>query len=381
MQKSLLGLSLLLARSALIALSGVPDLLREAFCIVGLRGGSMPRFARLLLVSRKVEASAPTTSEVLITTDVGCWSVSNGVARRLLRGSYFGIEISDGRLFTILHARNQSFLLRIGIANHRGSEFRVNPADLRVLHAWPGDYTTRVHQISASRGKLFIAVTGENRIDVIDANSGSRDNSIFPFRDEFGAPVQGHAHHINSLHHDGQRLWFLSHNRQSGRGSRAGFIDLENLDVYSIETDNRGCHDIFPTRKALVVLDTFGSESDDFQTGGGLIINHRREKPPINLSPLMLRGIAGVGEDWILGTSFHGKRQDRYRGNGGLALIDAQGEWSYFEMPWSQTYDMICADGSKFIGEDGSPSPKDAKNMLKMVGNGGYKVSRAARLA
>jgi hypothetical protein len=301
----------------------------------------------LRLSGRAWSLRGPVRGHYLVSSERGIFELQGQSIRQLLPFETFGLSIDNGNLFVALSIGPYSHVIAAKIVKSGPGQLELN--SFRLLRTIEAKYPNeRIHQIHARQGRLAIANTRFNSITVLESSTGNLIVDIFPFVDSTGFPIRIDQNHINSVYLTGDALLFTAHS--AGKiGSFLGYISGGR--VVAFPFPHRGVHDIVPTREGLIFSDTFGGAGKDFKGGGNVIFGGRRLLPGNKEHGFMIRGIAGTGNEMIVGHSNHGGREDRFKSEGSLLVFEDLSLKSVNPVPFSQVYDIVRLDGAKMDKE------------------------------
>lgn len=280
----------------------------------------------------------------LISTNKGVFHLNSNILEKILPFNTFGISVENGRLYASISISMWSYVISLKISEDKET---IRLSDLKLLFKENTKYhNERLHQIHASHGTIAIANTKRNSITLIESLSGKVIIHLYPFQDSTGFPIHKDHNHLNSVFQTKNMIFFTAHNG-GAMGSLIGFIN-KNKVHYSIYK-YRGVHDVIPSSRGLIFSDTFGSLKDDLDDGGRVIIGGKDQLKFNSLKKrYMIRGIAETGNEVIVGSSFHSKRELRYKNNCGSILVFEDDNLKFsFDIPASQVCDIIRLDGLK----------------------------------
>ncbi len=137
---------------------------------------------------------------------------------------------------------------------------------------------------------------------------GSAIDAIDPF------PADPDYRHINSIAAIGDHIALLLHNGAGGeeRPSELVLFDGDWREIERRPIAGRGCHDIW--------TDQHGTIWHCGSMAGELVSEHGQH---IAVSAAMTRGVARVGDHFLVGTSLFGARGERDRLGGSIIWCDA----------------------------------------------------------
>tara|TARA_B100000674_G_scaffold492783_1_gene513575 strand:+ start:3495 stop:4418 length:924 start_codon:yes stop_codon:yes gene_type:complete len=273
----------------------------------------------------------------------------------------FGVAATGSSLFASVSIGVDSYVIAMEISKDKKGQPILQAR--RILYQIETKYhNERIHQLHVDGCRLAIANTRKNSITIIDAKTGELLTDLYPFADFTGFPIHTDHNHINSVYIGKDCIIFTAHN-----GGEIGSIIgvIHGSQVYSYQFKNRGVHDIIPTHNGIIFSDTFGSSMSDFKGGGDLynagewLIQKTEERG------YMVRGVAGSADELLVGHSFMGKREDRFKGRGGILLFRKGKFQSDYQLPSAQINDIIRSDGSKHAHEWNDITGGEAKRLCE----------------
>jgi hypothetical protein len=216
----------------------------------------------------------------------------------------------------------------------------------------------RIHQITASKGCIWVSLTGNGSL--IKYVPGSSHISVLqPIKDRFGEPVWGPENHINSVVEHNNHVFFTAY--QAGGGSMIGVWDGEKVIGWKYE--NKGVHDFYITKDGYLFFDTFNDEGGCFVGSGKIIEFPDKEKASL------ARGAAGNEKESIVGCSHKGKKkEDRLKGSASIIMsfqTKFGGVSSKIQMPFAQVCQIVNLEGRHFY-ENTEIAPS-ASEIIKML--------------
>lgn len=299
----------------------------------------------------------------LFGTDRGLFQASGSRVTSLLPYYTFGLTWHDATIYCAISIGMTSFIVAIDI--HHPPDNTLVLGKGKILHQVDAKYhNERVHQLNARNGLLAFANTHRNAITVLDAKSGALISDIYPFNDATGFPIHTDHNHVNSVYLGSDCILFTAHNG-GAIGSLIGVVHKDKVTAYAFP--NRGIHDIIPTRDGITFSDTFGSSIKDFKGGGNLHYRSDWLLPKDRDKGFMIRGVAGTGDELIVGHSFMGKREDRFTGQGGMLVYKGSDMIANHPLPFAQVHDLIGFYGRKLDDEWSDITGEEAKNLFEKV--------------
>jgi hypothetical protein len=299
---------------------------------------------------RRVESAADLIPfPLLVTTNRGLYVLDQGAWRCLLPIVCFGIARHEGTLFIGASAGIHSFILSAKIV---GDDRIDGLRDVRVLWQYETRYhNERVHQIAFDPGANVVHCANCRRNSLLAVDCGGRGivDEKHLFLDGTGFPVTADQNHINSVTMNADVLLFAAHT--AGNGAALGYVagDVVRAHQYSA----RGIHDIVIHDDGIMFTDSFrdGEAAQRPQASGA--IRYRGEEylsQAIGDQPqkFVLRGLSIKGDFVGVGVSAHARREDRLtEAGGGVIVFRGEKMLGYAEGPFSQTYDILPADGHR----------------------------------
>jgi len=169
------------------------------------------------------------------------------------------------------------------------------------------------HQILAdSRGRLLVANTGLNRIDVIDLANG---NIKSIYLNGVTCDMSGDekiGDHFNGFFEYGETLFVVAHNND--RKSKVWELNAESFEVQQIhDTEAEWAHNCWVCEHGLVICDSKNGSLYEVHTGETLW------KADI---PIITRGLAATDDYIFVGSSEFGNRHSRKYSEGGVWVVD-----------------------------------------------------------
>jgi hypothetical protein len=210
----------------------------------------------------------------------------------------------------------------------------------------------RIHQIALCGESLWLANTAQNMLTKIDRQSGAWRASIAPFRCEHGHPIVVDHNHVNSVFVQPGYLLF-------------GAFRINRRSVFGLAGDgkvvlfpyrNMGIHDCVMAGEDLFFSDSYrmweGGKGGAASRNGEFIDAAHFDANPAHF----VRGIAGEGNEILIGNSHVGAREERFSGQGALILAENGRVTRRVAFPSAQIYDILREDGSHF---DRPPGPQN----------------------
>ena len=169
------------------------------------------------------------------------------------------------------------------------------------------------HQILAdSRGRLLVANTGLNRIDVVNLDDGQTRPIYLNDTTCDMVGVEKLGDHFNGFFEHGDTLFVVAHN--NGRKSKVWELDAESFDVLQVhDTEAEWAHNCWVCEHGLVICDSKYGSLYDVRTGESL---WKADTPNIT------RGLAATESYIFVGRSEFGDRLSRKYSEGGFWVVD-----------------------------------------------------------
>jgi hypothetical protein len=296
---------------------------------------------------------------LLVTTNRGLYVLDDGAWRCLLPIVCFGIARHEGRLFVGASGGIHSFILSARIVGHDRID-RLN--DLRVLWQYETRYhNERVHQIAYDSGTNVVhcANCRRNSLLAIDPDGRGVTDEKHLFLDGTGFPVTTDQNHINSVAMSADVLLFAAHT--AGNGGALGYVtgDVVRAHQYSA----RGIHDIVIHNDGIMFTDSFRDREAAQKPEASGAIRYRGQEYLSQAigeqsQKFVLRGLSIKGDVVAVGVSAYARREDRLtEAGGGVIVFRGEKMLGYVEGPFSQTYDILPADGHR---TDAAGPPRSA---------------------
>lgn len=253
-------------------------------------------------------------AELFVTTSYSLLSIDwvNGTLHTRHQGSglYYGLtRYADGIL---VGARGRKVSDSTPTAAERGEIFYFD-AKWRLRQRWQAPFPLRdIHEIAWQADGLWVTCSFDNMIALRDPQGQWR--RWYPL----GRPPSdqlGDRNHFNSFYFESERVWVLAHNR--GNSELLAFdraAARQGQTTPPLERIALGvqAHNIW--RRGAVWYTCSSAESRLCGSDGWSV--------PTGGFP---RGIAQVGDRWVVGVSALAERQDRDGSDGELVWFDA--EW------------------------------------------------------
>lgn len=297
----------------------------------------------------------------LATSEKGLFHLKDNRICNIFPYYTFGVSVFEDYLYSTVSIGGQSYVICVYLKRGDGDEIGLGRG--RILYYLDTLYhNERFHQIHVRNGIVAVANTRRNSVTTLHAKTGELLSDIYPLTDGTGFPIHADHNHINSVYIGKDCLLFTAHNG-GNIGSLIGCIYGDK--IYAFPFQNRGVHDIIPTRKGIVFSDTFGSSLHDFRGGGDLFYCGRWMIGSDLEKGYMVRGVSGTENEIVVGHSFMGKREDRFKGRGGV-LVFRDGDLAVDqEVPFSQVNDVVRVDGAKLDDEWSNITGAEALTLLE----------------
>ena len=316
------------------------------------------------------KAEVELEGKYLVSTEKGVYEIGNKKIRRLLDMPVFGMDMDGDKFFVSFMGHRKQYNTQIGqfsLNNVLRDKIITKKRTLYSLDIL--DTGQRIHQICVNKNKLYAANTSRNSILEIGLDSGEK-KEICPFLDRFGVPITSGQNHINSISTYGDNILFTAYRT----GDTSSVCLAGNGKIICFPYENKGIHDIYIYKNEIYFSDTFGKNTSD--RGGFLIKNGKRfcesffKKPP----GYVIRGLAGQGDELLIGHSHKGERRKRFDGKGAI-LVSKNGHIEQtVEMPFSQIYDIINCKGWHFEKDRKYTHEEIKKQLTRCLGTANYEA-------
>lgn len=291
-----------------------------------------------------------------ITSNEGLFLCCKNRLTKIFSFYTFGISINNNQIFIASTIFQKSFIIRAEF-NIQDDIFYIRQPKV-LWHYHFKSHGERMHQLYFYKDKLFVANTRDNSITILCSDSGNILYDLYPFFNKNkNQIVKGHINHINSVFCSGNTILFTAHDDSSKNKSCIGTISEDTVKIYSYK--NRGIHDICISNYQLFFSDSFGevkknlATSKDEGNGGDLVISNKKILKENNLKNYyFIRGFCSNQNKLIVGSSFHGKRNDRWNGNSELLVFENNIFKNKITLPFSQIYDFLNIDGKKLENQN-----------------------------
>ncbi|NQV85982.1 MAG: hypothetical protein HQ492_02785 [Woeseiaceae bacterium] len=311
------------------------------------------RWQRLLAATARPQAVSqhnfPVVGRYLISTDNGLYRVTADAVERLCDIPAFGLALAKDRIYLATWHGDWSIVL----SGDRDAVLSGGDCDWRELYRVKVmNDAGRIHQIGVLDDALWLCNTALNTYTKIDRNSGAWMANIGPFKCAFGHPILVDHNHVNGVLPQPNYLIFTAFkiNRESVFGiAGRGLVRLFSY-------PNMGAHDC-----VMAGEDFYFSDSYRFwdEAEGGIVVKNgvAIDKPYFDRNKaFFVRGIAGHGNEILIGNSCIGDRRERFKGRGELILVEEEMVTHSISTPCAQIYDILREDGAHF---DRPPSAMD----------------------
>jgi len=290
-------------------------------------------------------------SDYFVTTDVGIIYIKGDLGYLLTDQPGYGISIHEETVFFSYEnvslsqkGWGTSFVVvtdKSSLVNgYMFGKQKIKKAE-RVYKQTFSSSNGRIHQLSysAKQKKLYICACEKNSI--IEYSGKEHCTQISPFLDRFGVPILFDQNHINSVLPVENVIYFISY-KAGGKSMALYIVDDE---CYGWELGKPGFHDLFPTENGFFTCDTFG----DLEQGRVLNQHGNILEEAFGKNAIAPRGLAGSTSEILIGHSHKGPRAKRFDGNGGIVVLSDKDHARYVELPASQVYQIVRADGTHFV--------------------------------
>jgi hypothetical protein len=284
------------------------------------------------------------SGDYLISGDKGIYAIRKGTFLRLFNTRTFGIAIRGNELFAACSNDHYSSICKASLPADIAADERLRFSE---IFRTPTSKSGRIHQIAFYNDQLAVAHTDGNAILFLCPDSGELLSECRPFRDHFGDPIPGDHNHLNSVSQCGECLLFCAY--KAGDRALLGVLHGDRVKAYPIR--NVGAHDIHLEGRNLWHSDTFGLSVDKGGDGCGYPMKNNRRVDGESFSAppgKVMRGVAGTGEELLVGHSHKGPRAKRYDGNGSIIRLVGEKVVGETTVPFSQVYDILRLDGRHF---------------------------------
>jgi hypothetical protein len=218
----------------------------------------------------------------------------------------------------------------------------------------------RVHQIALCGDSLWLANTARNMLTKIDRRSGAWRANIAPFRCEHGHPILVDHNHVNSVFAQPRYLLFAAF--RINRRSVLGLVGDGKVALFPYR--NMGIHDCIIAGEDLFFSDSYRMWEDG---KGGAAARNGEFVDAAHFdadAAHFVRGIAGDDSELLIGNSHVGAREERFRGQGSLILVENDLVTRRIALPSAQVYDIVREDGAHFDRPPGPQSFAEAAVLL-----------------
>lgn len=312
-----------------------------------------------------------TRQKYLVSDRSGIYLITPHKIQRIIRGSCFGMSISDDRFlyytlfFNFFDLYKMSFLVKV----HLDRLVRKKITFSKVVYRRE-EYSigSRIHQIEWRDKKIYIANSGNNTVLVLDSTTGKKIREFAPFKDLMNKNMIGYdLHHINSVAVFGDKLLFTAFNIRGGC-SVIGLISSQDIELYTYP--HEGVHDIAVINNNLFISDSFGGRipRQGQKCDGGFPVKNGQKYLSAFFTgkQYMVRGICYEEGELVIGlSSLFRKEEDMGKKKGGLCIFRGDKETMYENLPFSQCYDMLNLKGFKIASENRSVDPEKITKLLE----------------
>jgi len=286
----------------------------------------------------------PVDGEYLISSDRGLFVLSHDSLRSVLSGlPVFGLALSDDGADVYLATWTDTFSsVLVGRAAALIDD--RERFELRELHRMTTAHSSRIHQICVLGDSLWLANTNRNALTRLDRRTGRWLADIAPFKDRYGLPITVNQNHLNSVLALPGLLLFTAF--KAGREGVIGIVGRGRILLFTHK--NMGIHDIVLTGDDVYFCDSYSFS----EAGGcgnviknGVALDPGRFREPRSQ---FVRGVAGIGNELLVGNSAVGAREERFSGGGSLLRLHDGSVTHRVEIPCSQIYMILLKDGRRF---------------------------------
>jgi hypothetical protein len=283
----------------------------------------------------------PIAGRYLLSSEQGVYHLSRTTIRKLCGFPAFGMAIVSDRIYLATWHGNDSIVLDGSLP----ALLSGDNCGWRELYRVP--YLTeagRIHQIAAQGDALWLASTARNTYTKIDRRTGAWRANVGPFRCSFGHPILSDHNHVNSVFAQPGYLLFAAF--KINRASAFGLCGDGKVELFSYP--NMGVHDCIIAGEDFLFSDSY--RLWDGGNGGALIKNGRVfDQAYFDGNPaFFVRGIAGEGDEMLIGNSHVGDARERFHGRGALLLARGDRVSHRVDLPCAQVYDILREDGRHF---------------------------------
>lgn len=305
----------------------------------------------LVIRRRLVRADLPPLSgRYYFTTDRGIFALEGTRLTQLTTRGGFGLALAQGTAYCSL-----DFGALTCVAAFPASALENGGrVDALICYRRMGRHSReRIHQVTSAGGPVWFANTGRNTL--VRLSQQGEPSEFAPLADAFSTPVFADHNHINSVVDYGDYVVFTAFS--AGGGSLVGMVDGEQVTGFSYPVP--GAHDIYATATGFVFCDSFGADAS-----GGCIVSEKGKLPlPLPPGEWLVRGIAGHGDEWLVGCSYKQDAQNKRFDGQGAILVLRGGKAVSFPVPAAQVFQIVHADGGFFQ----PPPPTQKESMLSAL--------------
>jgi hypothetical protein len=316
------------------------------------------RLAASALTGAASRCDFPVADRYLFSSERGLYHLTRDALRQLSEIPAFGIAIAGDKIYLATWHGDASIILAGSLSALLGG----GNCGWRELRRIP--YLTeagRVHQIAVQGNALWLANTAQNTYTKIDRQSGEWRANIGPFRCSFGHPILNDHNHVNSVFPQPDYLLFAAF--KINRASALGLAGRGIVQIYA--HPNMGVHDCIIAGDDFLFCDSY--RLWEGHNGGVLVKNGAIfDQAYFDANPaFFVRGIAGGGDEMVIGNSHVGDAHERFRGKGALILAQGTRVTHRVDLPCAQVYDILREDGAHFERPPAARSFAEASALLR----------------
>jgi DNA-binding beta-propeller fold protein YncE len=245
----------------------------------------------------------------IVATSREVIAIGNGEHKTLQagKGPYYGITRANDMIYVA--ARNQHN------AKYE-TTLEVFEDDLTQFATVGVEDVSNVHQIDSHKGEIYLANTDRNRIESL----GFTNSHNIVWSDK-----SGDYNHVNSVLTTEDGVYVCEHNHgkglESGKASSVKFVTYKGKVLKDIHV-GYGIHSLLKEDNFLYVCDSY-----DMNLARIDLDTHEVVYIPVKLDERWyLRGLAKMGDDFMIGLSWLGERSERHGVvQGGIAIVDYEG--------------------------------------------------------
>lgn len=290
-------------------------------------------------LNRVQDSSVSLRGAYYFTSEKGVFRIDITGIYRVLDVACYGIAMGGPWVFLALYCFDYAIVVRGDrwALREPGRRFRFTEIyRLKTLSS-----NERIHSIFLGDEALWVANTGRNTLLKVDPEEARVIAEIPIILDRFGRPVLYNNNHINSVSEYGGVVVFVAY--RAGTQSMIGVLDGTRVTGYGYP--RVGVHDIFLTDGGFLICDTFGAGTE---AAGGVPVTEKGPMDPEFFSRppgCIVRGIAGTGEETLIGHSHKGERALRFSGNGAILVAQNGQVVNRIDVPPAQIYQIITEEG------------------------------------